>query len=77
MSKVILNHADHLARLLSQAETNQPAEVKTLLDYLIRYKASNYPEVILKHGIHLVEMHPATIDGDSKPNTINCRLLPG
>lgn len=38
--KTILNHPEHLAKLMKQAETNRLSDVKKLLDYLILYKAS-------------------------------------
>jgi len=46
-SKIIKNHAEHLAILTKQASSKQMKDIKKLLDYLVMYKASNNSELIL------------------------------
>lgn len=56
--KVITNHKVHLKQLIAKANSDRPADIKELVDYLILAHASGHTEVILERGVALVQKHP-------------------
>lgn len=61
-NKVILNHPEHMNELTVKAnKSGSFKDLKTLLDYLILYKAGQNTELILQHGIEVCENHTSQI----------------
>jgi hypothetical protein len=55
-----------LAKLIKKAESDSFDQIKDLIDYLVLYKASAQPELILQKGIALVTRYPSKITLESK-----------
>lgn len=62
----IKNHKEHLQTLIHRADSDSPAAIKDLVDYLLLYKGSSYSDLVLRKGVALLMKHPSSIVDESK-----------